>query len=135
MSKGFKYFFISCARVLVLGHSVLPHDHLKEPSISYEIKASKAHSLIEILKLALANNLGANHLEEFKNGKKFELPEFFRLGDFSCATTSFEEMSCGSYLSNNVNYNPPIVISINYILTNAPLRAPPFSALLFCSAN
>ena len=73
MRKSFAYFFLTCSLILVLGHSILPHNHVEEEHSACEISASKDLSLGEIIKLALAHNLGAKHLEEFKNCEKLEI--------------------------------------------------------------
>ncbi|MCG8308781.1 MAG: hypothetical protein MI975_15410 [Cytophagales bacterium] len=125
MGKGFAYFLLTCALVLVLGHSILPHNHMEGEYAECEIRATKDLSIADILKLALAHNLGANHLEEFKNCKKLE---FTKTQDFMQFTFTHEciDPEEVNVLKNEKGENNALpVIPIEVIICDNPLRAPP----------
>ena len=69
MKRKFAYFFLTCSLLLIFGHSIFPHNHVKLEHRSCETIQVKALTLSDILQLALAHDLGANHLEEFNNCK------------------------------------------------------------------
>ena len=124
MRKSFAYFFLTCSLILVLGHSILPHSHEEQVPPDCEITEAKDLSIADIIKLALAHNIGTNHLEEFKNCNKPGFP----------ASNSFD-FSLSSILSNdlilNLTLSQKIASPANQIIIpaitslNAPLRAPP----------
>lgn len=80
MRRDFAYIFLTCSLILILGHSILPHDHVERKHKACEITKAKSLTLSEIIKLALAHDIGANHLEEFNNCQPVE-----------CTPRSFED--------------------------------------------
>ena len=75
MRKSFAYFFLACSLILVLGHSILPHNHVEQVHPVCEITEAKDLSIADIIKLALAHNIGTNHLEEFNNCNKLKFSQ------------------------------------------------------------
>jgi hypothetical protein len=125
MSKVLKYLLLSCALFLVLGHSLIPHNHRDEHQLKYRIVHSGSHSFVEIFKLALSNNLGANHFEEFKSGKKFELTDVLDLDTLPFELFQFEHF-CNYLVDFEFNNDQTKQILFkDHILVNSPLRAPP----------
>lgn len=122
MNKGFKYFFLSCALLLIIGHSILPHNHVDESFVSYEIKASNTISIVEILKLALSNNLGANHFEEFKDGKKLEFEKSQLSLGFAISIETTEQQLQTKRQETTFHVNTH---SFECTFYDNPLRAPP----------
>ena len=125
MSKGLKYFFISCSLLLVLGHSVVPHNHEEPTDQLCEIKATQALSLVDILKLALSNNLGANHFEEFKDVKKVELSELLAFDVFIADLFVLDFNKCIPDFFELIPELPRSDTSFDCLLIGTPLRAPP----------
>ncbi len=66
MRKRLAFFFLTSSFVLILGHSILPHNHA---GVGHRCKISdvKEPSLAEIIRLTLSHDLGTNHLEEYDN--------------------------------------------------------------------
>lgn len=125
MRKSIVYLFLTCSLVLVLGHSLLPHNHIETKHIDCEIKDTKNLSLTEILKLALAHKLGANHLEEFKNCEKLEFTFGQKFNDFiSCKEIVIYRKGNPSE-GEDENFTYTISNLLDFILKNTPLRAPP----------
>ena len=124
MRKSFAYFFLSCALILVLGHSILPHSHLEQADSACEVTEAKDLSIADIIELALAQNIGINHLEEFNNCKKYEIP-----------SETFFEYIMVSILPNDTLLIFPlaqqIISSVNQVVISwspvayTSLRAPP----------
>lgn len=83
MKQDFTYIFLTCSLLLILGHSILPHDHVQKKHAACEISTEKALSLSDIIKLALAHDIGANHLEEFNSCQPLE-----------CTLKSVEDNTC-----------------------------------------
>ena len=73
MRKSLANFFLTCALILVLGHAILPHSHLERAACACEVTEVQDLSMADIIKLALAQNIGTNHLEEFNNCKKHQM--------------------------------------------------------------
>jgi len=117
-------FFLSCALLLLFGHSVLPHNHQEQDHVACEISEVKALSWPEIIKIALAHDLGANHLEEYKNcpPSEFVSKNFYQVQiylkqeieeDYSLTCTTAEIISSSSDFCSQNNLKTP------------SLRAPP----------
>lgn len=125
MRKSLAYFFLSCSLILVLGHSLLPHNHIEKDHAACAIKQVKNLSITEILKLALAHNLGTNHLEEFKNCKKLEFTQAKSIKDFISAEDllAIEIIEFPTLEKRGKRQFHSSVIEL--ILKDAPLRAPP----------
>jgi hypothetical protein len=87
-------FFLTTALLLVLGHSVFPHNHISGACCSHCISIKKKLSLTEIIRNSLSQDLGANHLEEYKqrqqSGFKFiNLNGFIAITDYSLPYIDF----------------------------------------------
>jgi hypothetical protein len=67
MRKSLAYFFLTCSLVLVIGHSMLPHNHDRFQTENYQITERTDLSLADIIKISLSHNLGLNHLEEYRS--------------------------------------------------------------------
>jgi hypothetical protein len=63
-------FFLTTAVLLVLGHSVFPHNHISGGCCSQCISIKKKLSLTDIIRNSLSQDLGANHLEEYKQSQR-----------------------------------------------------------------
>jgi len=125
MSKVLKYIFLPCALFLVLGHSLLPHNHAEEHQLSYQIVDSGSYSFVEILTLALSSNIGANHFEEYRNGNRFELTEILDL-DFIASEINQGEHSYNFLRDFESSIELPNHIQASdHLLIYSPLRAPP----------
>ena len=124
MRRHFAYFFLTCSLILVLGHSIMPHNHVEQEHAACEIKNAKNLSIAELLKLALAHNLGANHLEEYKNCKKLEVTRPNVNEDF----TVVHELDYLLHLVSDTKNFAKIGVEIfdySLHLKSVPLRAPP----------
>jgi len=109
---------------LVLGHSILPHNHGENEHSSDQITKAKHLSIAEILKLSLAHNLGVNHLEEFQNGKNVELTNeksclFFIIPDLE------DYQTLTILIPQQVEDLTEPDTSIRFVCLNVPLRGPP----------
>ena len=125
MRKRSKYFFIACALLLLLGHSVLPHSHSDSTNTSPEINNQIELSLVEILKHSLANDLGADHFEEFQDGKGLNFQEIFNLDEVSPITVDFEEEYSNRILLEICIQPDRSRVLASDCTTKALLRAPP----------
>jgi hypothetical protein len=67
MRKDLAYFFLTCSLILVIGHSMLPHNHDRFQTENYQIT--------ERSKLSLSHNLGLNHLEEYRSHDALDFSE------------------------------------------------------------
>ena len=124
MRKSFANFFLACSLILVLGHSILPHNHVEQVHPVCEITEAKDLSIVDIIKLALAHNIGTNHLEEFNNCNKLK----FSQGN------SFDNILISILLNDSLLILPlaqkmesPVnqIVFPQYTSVFASLRAPP----------
>jgi hypothetical protein len=127
MRKSFAYFFLNCSLILVLGHSILPHNHVENEHNACEISTSKDLSLSDIIKLALAHNLGAKHLEEFKNCKKLELTHGKSFKIFIINKPEAKHTSIFTMTKQHWDLNEHEFFS-EFTYSNALLRGPPFQS-------
>jgi hypothetical protein len=75
MRKDLAYFFLTCSLILVIGHSMLPHNHDRFQTENYQITERSKLSLADIIKLSLSHNLGLNHLEEYRSNDALDFSE------------------------------------------------------------
>ena len=127
MRKSFAYFFLSCSLILVLGHSILPHNHVEKEHNVCKISASEHLSLGDIIKLALAHNLGANHLEEYNPCKPLHITSI----EFNWSLLRHEVLTIPAVSFSATNENSGFA-NANPIKQHFPLitslRAPPLQA-------
>ena len=86
MRKSLAHFFLACSIMLVLGHSLMPHNHQDDIPLTFRITEKKALSLADIVKLTFSFNLGANHLEEYKTCQVLVNELTFQSLDFTLPT-------------------------------------------------
>ena len=96
MRKSLAYFFLTCSLVLVIGHSMLPHNHDVSQATDAHFVESNALSLADIIKITLSHNLGANHLEEYRS---YDALDFSEIAPFSeIIEEKTKEISVRSFL-------------------------------------
>ena len=113
---------------VILGHSILPHDHVEKKYVAHEIRAAKNLSVADIIKLALAHNLGENHLQDFKNCNQLVLTQAKDINEFAVYTQEFTYKNIAVHSVKEKEDPPKKIHSINYLLRIAALRAPPTQA-------
>lgn len=125
MKRFLAYFFLSCSLVLVFGHSILPHSHVEKDYSICEISEAKSLSLSEIIKLALSNDLGINHLEEFKDSEvhayKYDVLEINVI-----IFTVDEVKFVGFHFLNKPHLISDVELLSPHCFTSKQLRAPPY---------
>ena len=128
MRKKFAYFLLSCSLLFILGHSIMPHDHIAQEHTKYEFKKESYLSLAEILKLALTHNLGINHLEEFKNCKNLEFTknESSSVFIFSNGILGIRKQYLTLIFNGKVSNF--FTLSLDVTIKDNPLRAPPIQS-------
>ena len=124
MKKSVAHFFLTCSIVLVLGHSILPHNHVDIEQNVYEYGVSKHLSLSEIFKIALTNNLGTNHLEEFHKFEKSFLIHKVSLTELNVYIAQTDITNNFSIMGKTVLF-PEGNCNDGCLVTNSQLRAPP----------
>jgi len=68
--KRAKIYFLVSALLIVIGHSVFPHSHIKASCCSHCISLQRSLTLSDIIKNTLSQDIGLNHLEEFNIRQK-----------------------------------------------------------------
>jgi len=121
------FFFLTCSLVLVFGHSILPHNHSERDYAVCEISDKEEFSFADLFTLALSNDLGAHHLEEYTGSdtQKVSLS----------GITSIELLKSSSVLFPQIciltaNQVSPLIQFQFFAQCSLPgkgLRAPPFS--------
>lgn len=86
MRKGLAYFFLTCSLVLVIGHSMFPHNHDRFYTENYQLTESTNLSLADIIKISLSHNLGLNHLEEYRSYDALNFSEIVHLPEIIVET-------------------------------------------------
>lgn len=117
-------FLLSCSLIIVLGHSILPHDHLEDEGDTFNITQKKNLSLAELIKLSFSHDLGTNHLEEYKDSKSLQLiPTDF---DGLISETQTSGFLVVSFIPRNENTTATSSeVTNQYFFTDAGRRAPP----------
>jgi hypothetical protein len=122
--KRIAFFFLSGALFLVMGHSILPHNHTNG-LCSQCISIAEKPSLSDIIIHSLTQNLGSNHLEEFSNQQKVIFrPIFFGGVDFLFSEALDLEVALFSF-SNQIPIATSSEIVSQYYFGDKGLRAPP----------
>ncbi|NJN25403.1 MAG: hypothetical protein HC819_05225 [Cyclobacteriaceae bacterium] len=67
MLKKVAISFLVFSTAIVLGHSILPHNHQIDVYDHCSISNKEKLTLAQIIALTLTHNLGAQHLENFKS--------------------------------------------------------------------
>lgn len=100
---------ILTAIVMLMAHSIIPHQHHGQMPEGFNIGLHKsANSFVEYLKLALHNDLGSNHLEDYYV-KHFQFNQQF----FELATFNFDFEPTYTYIKQKIfvpyseNHSPP----------------------------
>ena len=125
MRKNLAFFFLTCSLILVLGHSILPHSHVGENHYICRICDVKDSSLGDIIKLTLSHDLGAYHLEEYKNCNLLAITSSGSQGVFlKTVTKGFSIIAFSSTNENFVVTNSELTDEYLFLCTG--LRAPPF---------
>jgi len=123
LRKRLAFFFLTSSLILILGHSMLPHNHVGEDN-RCKISDVKKTTLAEIIRFTLSHDLGANHLEEYNDCKQVELISV----DFERFLPIVESIKflAGYFLSINENTvaNNSQVSPQNYC-PDTGLRGPP----------
>ncbi len=119
MKKNLAIFFLTYSFAIVLVHSILPHDHLKDQSLTLEIATVKSPSLVDLIKRSLTHDLGSKHLEEYKHsGISYNIDHVY---------TEICEVIDDANLEDYVNYDNVITQPASFqYLPNTGLRAPPY---------
>jgi hypothetical protein len=65
MKRALTIFLTTLSMLIVMGHAVIPHSHFNPENTVISTPASL--SLIDLIKTTFSHDLGANHLEEFRN--------------------------------------------------------------------
>jgi hypothetical protein len=124
MKRSFEYFFLSCSLILILGHSIEPHSHMEKEYPVFEISVVKNLSLTEIITHSLAHNLGANHLNEFRNSKNAVNIFWDSIRFFTIAERIYHQaldLPISLFLKHLKKHDD----SVNYTCQIVPLRGPP----------
>ena len=123
MRNSLAFFFLTCSLILVLGHSILPHNHVAENHCICRICDVKNPSLGDIIKHTLSHDLGINHLEEYENFNLMKIAT----PDFHDVILIKELLVFSFIIYHSVNENFPVVSSK---LTSQyfSLRGPPIGA-------
>lgn len=72
--KVTKHILVYLAGLLVVLHTLLPHQHHSElGNLEYEIQQKEANSLLDYIKLIFQEDVGEAHLEHIVVGQGFEI--------------------------------------------------------------
>jgi len=104
-------FFLTSAIVLIIGHSVFPHNH--ERGVCYEhcISVKKNISLSDVILNTLSRDLGKNHLKDYNGSTPYHFeglflpPEIIMVPDafFTQCTLSRDD---SNIIASNNSYFP-----------------------------
>lgn len=125
MKKSLTFFFLTCSFTLVLGHSILPHNHLEEERHYCRFSGDNNLSLFDIIKLTLSYNPCPNHLEEYKNCNLLAITfSDDQTGFLKSDSTVFPVFTFFAIIDKYAITNSKLT-SLHYF-HGAGLRAPPF---------
>jgi hypothetical protein len=57
--------FLTLACLLLMAHSVIPHEHSTLPFLNYSAKNTSEIRIFDFIKIVISEDLGANHLEDY----------------------------------------------------------------------
>jgi len=111
-------------------HSVLPHQHHDDLNDSEHKEAhAEADDLIDYLKLVFHTDLGDGHMENFDQGKGYDLDldtSFDSNPDIAavaCVQPFLNNISNSIHFQNTIPHDVPILRQ--YFLSNTNFRGPP----------
>jgi len=125
MRRNISFFVLACSLILVVGHSILPHNHLDELSKPYAINENNNLSLVEIIKLTLSHDLGSNHLEEFDKGNitEYTFYDVYKEFEITGLPILHPKISLRDHIVFQETYAE---LAHQHFIQGKGLRAPPF---------
>ena len=118
------FFFLTSSLILILGHSMLPHNHVGEGH-RCNISDVKKPTLAEIIRFTLSHDLGANHLEEYKNCNS-NVISFSDLHGVLPVIRPMEFSLITINLTKTILSVTNSELNTQYFYSSSGLRAPPF---------
>jgi hypothetical protein len=111
--------------MLLLGHSVLPHNHSNKEQFRSKISDGTTLSFFDILKYTLANDLGANHLEEYNRGSNSNFSFFTDFNFLFCEGSMPYQTELPFIYIRNQFANVDFKLKSQWNIYCLGLRAPP----------
>ena len=125
MRRKVAFFFLTCSIFLVLGHSILPHNHLEVTHRACTISEENQISPDDILKLTVAHDLEANHLEENVDCNLLEFtPSDAQEALLKTESIGLSNIAFSSIIESFIVTNSSL--SSQHYFLGSGLRAPPF---------
>ena len=127
MRRKVAFFFLTCSVFLVLGHSILPHNHLEVTHRACTISETNHISQDDLIKLTVAHDFEANHLEENIDCNLLE----FTTSDAQEALLKTESIGFSSIAFSSIIVNFIVTnssLSSQHYFLGSGLRAPPFAS-------
>ena len=124
MRRKVAFFFLTCSVFLVLGHSILPHSHLEVTHRACTISETNHISPDDLIKLTVAHDLEANHLEENVDCNLLEFtPSNAQVALLKTESIGFSSIAFSSMIESFTfkNYS----LSSQHYFPGCGLRAPP----------
>jgi len=125
MRRKVAFFFLVCSVFLVLGHSILPHNHLEVIHRACTISEVNHISTDDLIKLTVAHDLEANHLEENVDCNLLEFtPSDVHEALLKTESIGFSSIAFSSMIEIFTVTNSSL--SSQHYFPGCGLRAPPF---------